>query len=397
MTYRPPPGFAFDCVGCGSCCTCQNIGPLAAAEVDALRQSQHPDLLALHERVPGGLFRRASQDDGSGVQLICRQKPLGCVFLQPDGLCRVHAALGPEGKPTPCRMFPYRLIDTPEGVDVTLLSECRQWLRARRAGESIPRATYEAGWDALSALERKRVPFPAAVPLRGGRTLAYADYRAWEDRAEATIAAWQQGTLPALVARVAGSLATDAGLESPPPSASPETLHDLLLVLREFLAQAMDEYPATSGPESGTHAWTAALADSLDLAPLYASRLTSDRLSPDARELVREGYLNYLHGKGWLAFGDLALGLAVANLMALLVLNLAYHRARVGRRLAADPLDVQDATTTVYMLARARLFRVFVEHRAEALQRELLDEADGLEARWSALGTLWDGPEMYVL
>jgi len=397
MTYRTPPGFAFSCVGCGSCCTCQNIGPLAAAEVEVLKQSDHPDLRALSERVPGGLFRRARSDDGGRVQLICRQKPMGCVFLRADGLCTVHAALGAEAKPIPCRMFPYRLIDTPQGVDVTLLPECRQWLQARRAGQSVPQAAYQAEWDALSALERQRLPFPAEVPVSDGRTLVYSAYRAWEDRAEATLAAWDHGSLPALVGRVAGSLVSYLDLDAPPASASPATLHDLLLTLREFLAQAAEEYPATSGPESGTHAWFGALIDSLDLSPLYAGRLTADRLHPDARELLREGYLNYLHGKGWLGFGGLALGLAVTNLMPLLVLNLAFHGARLGHRLTVEPLDVQDATVTVYMLARSRLFRVLVQHQPEALLRELLYEAPTLEARWQALGDLWDGPELYVL
>jgi len=397
MNYRPPPGFSFTCVGCGSCCTCQNIGPLASGEVERVKNSRHADLEALRERVTGGLFRRVRQEDGSGAQLVCRQVSRGCVFLAEDGLCVMHAALGVEGKLTPCRMFPYRLIQTPEGVDVTVLPECRQWLRARREASHRTRADYEAEWDALYALEQKRVGFPDTLDVSPGRAIPYAAYRPWEDRAEARIAAWDRGTLPGLVAEIGASLVTGFALPTPPRSATPQSLHGLLMVLREFLVQAMDEYPATSGPESGTHAWTRALVDSLDLAPLFAGRVTTDRLHRDARELLREGYLNFLHGKGWLNFGSLSLGLAVTNLLALLSLNLAFHKARVGKRLDLDPLDVQDALSEVYVLGRSTFFRVLVEHQAEELQRELLWEADGLEARWAELGSLWDGPEMYVL
>lgn len=397
MKYRTPPAFSFTCVGCGSCCTCQNIGPLSPTEVERVKQSDHPALVELRERVAGGLFRRAQQEDGSGVQLVCRQVARGCVFLADDGLCVMHAALGVEGKLTPCRMFPYRLIQTPDGVDVTVLPECRQWLRARREAGDRTRADYELEWDALYALEQKRTRFPDRLDVAAGRAIAYDAYRPWEDRAEARIAGWASGSFPSLVHRVSASLVADFGLETPPPSATPQSLHDLLMVLREFLTQAMDEYPATSGPESGTHAWTRALVDSLDLAPLFATRVTGARLHPDARELLREGYLNFLHGKGWLAYGSLSLGLAVTNLLALLSLNLAYHLARVGRRLDVDPLDAQDAVSEVYVLGRSRIFRIVVEHQAEGLLRELLWEAGGLEQRWRELGTLWDGPEMYVL
>lgn len=397
MNYRTTPGFSFACTGCGGCCTGQNIGPLSVAEVERVKASDHPALVALRERVGGGLFRRARQEDGSGARLVCRQQATGCVFLGDDALCALHAALGAEAKFVPCRMFPYRLIETPEGIDVTLLPECRQWLQARRAGAARPRADYEAEWDDLLALEQKRVAFPDVLPIHEGVAVRYGAYRAWEDGALASLAGWRSGTLPGALAPVAGSLVRTFGLEPPEPSCTPEGLHDLLMVLREFLVQAMDEFPPPSGPEAGTHAWTQALIDSLDLAPLYAGRVTLDRLSPDARELLAEGALNFLYGKAWIVFGTVALGVAVTNLLALLTLNLAYHKARLGRRLDVDPLDVQDATSEVYVLARGSYFRVLVEHAAEAILAQFLYEADGLEPRWRTLGELWSGPEMYVL
>jgi len=41
-----------------------------------------------------------------------------CVFLDSQKLCRIHSQLGAEQKPRVCQMFPFTLVETPEGVFV---------------------------------------------------------------------------------------------------------------------------------------------------------------------------------------------------------------------------------------------------------------------------------------
>ena len=47
-----------------------------------------------------------------------------CVFLQPDGLCAVHAEFGERTKPLACRVYPYALHPTRKGATVSLRFSC---------------------------------------------------------------------------------------------------------------------------------------------------------------------------------------------------------------------------------------------------------------------------------
>jgi Fe-S-cluster containining protein len=397
MEFRTTPGFSFACVGCGGCCGGQNIGPLSTREVERVRHSDHPELVALRDANGGSLFRRVVQEDGSGARLICRMKAPGCVFLREDGLCTVHSALGVEAKFTPCRMFPFRLIETPDGMDVTFMPECRNLLQARRAGMARSEAERRAEWEELAALEGRRRRFPDPICVTEGRDAPFAEYRAWEAGAMARIAGWKDGSAPALVGQVNRALVSAFGLEPPPPSATRDSLLDTLKMVRAFFLQAVDEFPPPSGPESATHGYVLLLIDSLELAPLHAGRVVQGRFSPEAQELLREAYLSLLFGKGWTAFGPLVLGQAATALAALMAANLAVHNTRLGKRLTVEGLDAQDAISEVYQLARGGFFRSMVKQCAPHVLREFLWEAGTLEERWRALAGLTDGPEMFML
>jgi lysine-N-methylase len=53
------------------------------------------------------------------------QRPDGsCVFLMPDGRCRVHAEYGAEAKPLVCRMFPLQLVPQEKHAWLTLRRAC---------------------------------------------------------------------------------------------------------------------------------------------------------------------------------------------------------------------------------------------------------------------------------
>ena len=87
--------------------------PLSNEDVARLNEqkwAEHADYVGTKIMVPNpstkNRFRLAQRKDGS------------CVILKADGLCRIHAELGYEAKPTICRIFPLQLI--PRGSDVAL-------------------------------------------------------------------------------------------------------------------------------------------------------------------------------------------------------------------------------------------------------------------------------------
>ncbi|MBY0232437.1 MAG: YkgJ family cysteine cluster protein [Gemmataceae bacterium] len=94
----------WDCHVSGSCCKEYQI-PLTDEEVARIEaQGWTPDDLG--GRPPfrsTGWFRRQrwlNHRDGDGA----------CVFLSPEGRCRIHERFGFDQKPLPCRLFPFVLV-----------------------------------------------------------------------------------------------------------------------------------------------------------------------------------------------------------------------------------------------------------------------------------------------
>jgi lysine-N-methylase len=57
-------------------------------------------------------YRLAHRDDGA------------CVFLNDDGLCRIHAKFGEAAKPLACRIYPYAFHPAGKKVTVSLRFSC---------------------------------------------------------------------------------------------------------------------------------------------------------------------------------------------------------------------------------------------------------------------------------
>lgn len=108
----------WDCHQCGLCCR-GSLVPLSNEDVDRLRAQNwqdHADYHGTKIMVPypstKNRFRLAQRKDGS------------CVFLRDDGLCRIHAELGYEAKPTICRVFPLQLVPRGNDVAFTIRRAC---------------------------------------------------------------------------------------------------------------------------------------------------------------------------------------------------------------------------------------------------------------------------------
>ncbi len=104
------PEQQFSCQGCGDCCRNLTV-QLRPADIKKLdEQNWYAKLgtLPYHE------FRGTTylkQDDESDS---------ACIFLRPDGNCRIHAEFGYTNKPLACQMFPFTLMPNPADKSIQL-------------------------------------------------------------------------------------------------------------------------------------------------------------------------------------------------------------------------------------------------------------------------------------
>jgi lysine-N-methylase len=108
----------WDCHQCGVCCR-GSVVPLSADDVARLKAqkwNEQPEFrdqpVVLRESWLGHEHRLAHRADGS------------CVFLLPDGLCRIHKEHGFEAKPLVCRMFPLQIVPRDNVAYVTIRRAC---------------------------------------------------------------------------------------------------------------------------------------------------------------------------------------------------------------------------------------------------------------------------------
>jgi len=107
----------YDCTGCGVCCKGRFAITISKADRDRIiAQNWTGEELAL-----GGapLFTKRGDEF-----VIAHLENGACAFLQDDGLCRIHARYGIGGKPTSCRLYPFRLIPVGKQVRVDVRFDC---------------------------------------------------------------------------------------------------------------------------------------------------------------------------------------------------------------------------------------------------------------------------------
>ncbi len=108
-----------------------------------------------------------------------------CVFLNEQGLCRIHAKFGEEAKPLPCRLYPYAFHPAGKAVTVSLRFSCpavvRNW------GQPV-----SAQADQLRRLAAEVVPETATqVPppwVSKNQRLEWSDFLKLVERLDQTLA-----------------------------------------------------------------------------------------------------------------------------------------------------------------------------------------------------------------
>ncbi len=238
LPLAPLPDAPVVCSQCGYCCHL-TIGPLDDAEVDRLGGL---DWAGQGFAAPAQWLRT----DGSGGDAYLAQGPDdACVFLDPDGLCRIHKVFGEEAKPDPCRLFPLTPVLRAGEVRVGLTQECRGLARAAEHG--VPVAEEAARLDAV--IRRSLQGYPVLPDVDPGGVL-------WAAVAEAPDA---DAALRALAVAVTdrcepGDLGADGllddliGLAGESRDQAPsEFLRSEEETVRAALAQLRDRGPATHG------------------------------------------------------------------------------------------------------------------------------------------------------
>ena len=166
----PPLQEYWDCHQCAQCCYGTEI--LLDEEDLAKLQRQgwdrHPDYrgIRLIRRVGlfGGRYRLAHRPDGT------------CVFLLPDGLCRIHRDFGLEAKPKLCQAFPFQTVPEPDGAMVVVRRSCPS------AAAGLGRPVLLDRADLQQALQAR----PPAPPLRQPPEIVPGHRLAWPDTLRVT-------------------------------------------------------------------------------------------------------------------------------------------------------------------------------------------------------------------
>ncbi|MBM4112206.1 MAG: YkgJ family cysteine cluster protein [Phycisphaerae bacterium] len=113
LQVLPLPSQRYSCHGCGDCCRDFTV-QLSREDLERLERQRWSERLGEPVTIEfrGALFLR-QRDDGA------------CIFLQADGLCRVHGEFGFDEKPLACRIFPFSFAPQPDDVRVGISFACQ--------------------------------------------------------------------------------------------------------------------------------------------------------------------------------------------------------------------------------------------------------------------------------
>jgi len=142
-------------------------------EQDTELADQSPVLVKLNHLPGSRRYRLAHQADGA------------CIFLDENGLCRIHAKFGEEAKPLACRIYPYAFHPAGRNLAVSLRFSCPSVVSNR--GGAVRDQTDEIKKLARDAVPAgvSRLPAPEITP---GEQLDWPDFLRLRDALDAELA-----------------------------------------------------------------------------------------------------------------------------------------------------------------------------------------------------------------
>ncbi len=111
----------WSCHSCGGCCKQHGI-TITEAERQRIEQQNWTEA----DGVPAGqpLFVREGGLLSRKWWRLSHQLDGSCVFLDPQGLCRIHGKFGEAAKPLACRIYPYAFHPSGRAISVGLRFSC---------------------------------------------------------------------------------------------------------------------------------------------------------------------------------------------------------------------------------------------------------------------------------
>ncbi|MBI5764407.1 MAG: YkgJ family cysteine cluster protein [Planctomycetes bacterium] len=106
------PGQRFECRGCTTCCR-DLVVHLTRRDIDAIDGQNWTG------RIDGPAYVRLGRET-----VLNHRADGGCVFLSPDGKCRIHSEYGAEAKPLACRLYPFTLEPESGALQVGIRFDC---------------------------------------------------------------------------------------------------------------------------------------------------------------------------------------------------------------------------------------------------------------------------------
>lgn len=113
LTLQLPVIQNWSCHNCGGCCR-EHLIEITAEEKRRIDQQNW----STSSEIPGGQPVTRAIDEKRGRYRLEHQPDGACVFLNEQGLCRIHAKFGESAKPLACRVYPYAY--HPFGSDITV-------------------------------------------------------------------------------------------------------------------------------------------------------------------------------------------------------------------------------------------------------------------------------------
>jgi len=173
----------WNCHNCGGCCTQHGIFITDEEKKRIESQNWTPD-----DGIPADqpVFVKMGGWFGKPWHRLAHQDNGGCVFLDDQGLCRIHGKFGEDAKPLACRIYPYAFHPAGNKVTVSLRFSCPSV--ADNHGEPVSKQRQE-----LKAIAKQVVPDnvnEASQPmLRPGTKLEWNEIRMIVDRLDETFSA----------------------------------------------------------------------------------------------------------------------------------------------------------------------------------------------------------------
>ncbi len=369
------PEAAFSCTMCGGCCGGHNVGPVSKPVLEALEP--HLESLAAEIGTEQSLFATLPVSEVH-ERAICRSSGGSCVFLKEDNTCRIHANLGAEYKPEPCRLFPYEFKATPGGIAVSISTECRGFAEATRG------KAFSAQEDSIRAL-LKRVPasilgkVPLRVQMEEGVDLAYGQWQPIEARLLELVDE-KAGTPMAMFQAMSAELNARVGYESEPAPAEA-----VASAWGDFLKGMGEALTSIRGARVREDERVLVHGESLDLLRSAVAELSYQpgRIASDAPlarhgALLRSLFRQRLSGQALLEGPHVRSALASMVWEWLAARAITSYRLRQVKRRAPQAQDLIDGVAVMRFLMRSHEVSKLSAQVSEAMSWLFLDQLDSL-------------------